>query len=178
MVQFTSLDPIAEARAQVKLRYSRARPVRASMKPLGLMAERVGRKAGTAKLPPLKQIQINWRQIVGEQIWRWCQPEKITSTKDGRILTLTVHSHAKLILQHQTETMRQRISVAAGGDIIQIKLVVGTIERTGPSEFRRPSRPLTQAEKAEVAAHADPIDNPRLRAAIVALGEAVLSATK
>ena len=50
MVQFTSLDPIAEARAQVKLRYSRARPVRAPMKPLGLMAERVGRKAGTAKL--------------------------------------------------------------------------------------------------------------------------------
>ena len=54
----------------------------------------------------------------------------------------------------------------------------GQVRRTGPSEFRRRYRTLTPAEKAEVAGHADPIDNPRLRAAIVALGEAVLSATE
>lgn len=178
MVQFTSLDPIAEARAQVKLRYSRARPVRAPMKPLGLMAERVGRKAGTAKLPPLKQIQINWRQIVGEQIWRWCQPEKITASKEGRILTLMVVPQAAPMIQHQSEIIRQRVSVAAGGDITSIRILQGQVRRTGPSEFRRRSRALTQAEKAEVAAHAEPIGNPRLRAAIVALGEAVLSATE
>jgi hypothetical protein len=178
MVQFTSLDPIAEARAQVKLRYSRARPVRAPMKPLGLMAERVGRKAGTAKLPPLKQMQINWRQIVGEQIWRWSQPEKITASKEGRVLTLMVLPQAAPMIQHQSEIIRQRVSVAAGGDITSIRIIQGQIRRTGPGEFRRRSRTLTPAEKAEVAAHAFPIENPRLRAAIVALGEAVLSATE
>lgn len=178
MVQFTSLDPIAEARAQVKLRYSRARPVRAPMKQLGVMADRVGRKAGTAKLPPLKQMQLNWRQIVGEQIWRWSQPEKISASKDGRVLTLTVLPQAAPMIQHQSEIIRQRVSIAAGGDITSIRIIQGQIRRTGPAEYKRRWRPLSPAEKAEVAAHADPIDNPRLRAAIVALGEAVLSATE
>lgn len=178
MVRFTSLDPIAEARAQVKLRYSRARPVRAPMKPLGLTAQRVGRKAGTAKLPPLKQLQLNWREIVGEKLWRWCHPEKISGTKDGRILTLMVPSQAATLIQHQSEIIRQRVSVAAGGDITGIRIVHGPVRRSGPGEYQRRWRNLSTTEKAEIAAHAGPIDNPRLRAAIVALGEAVLSATQ
>lgn len=178
MVSFTNLDPIAEARAQVKLRYSRARPVRAPMKPLGLAAQRVGRKVGTAKLPPLKQLQLNWREIAGEQIWRFSQPEKISASKDGRILTLTVLPQAAPLIQHQSEVIRQRVSVAAGGDITGIRIVQGPVRRTGPAEYRRRWRDLSRAEKAEIAASAAPIDNPRLRAAIVALGEAVLSATE
>lgn len=178
MVRFTSLDPIAEARAQVKLRYSRARPVRAPMKPVGLMAERVGRKAGTAKLPPLKQMQLNWRAIVGEQLWRWCQPEKISAGKDGRILMLTVLPQAAPLIQHQSEVIRQRVSVALGGDITSIRIIQGVVRRTGPSEYRRNTRPLTSAERAVIAEKAATVENLRLRAAIVALGEAVLSATE
>lgn len=177
MVRFTSLDPIAEARARVKLRYSRARPVRAPMKSIGLTAQRVGRKAGTAKLPPLKHMQLNWREIVGEQLWRWCHPEKISSSKDGRTLTLTVVPQAAPMVQHQSETIRQRVSIAAGGDITTIRLVQGPIKRTGPSEYRRQSRALSPAEQAGLAEKAESVENPRLRAAIVALGEAVLSAT-
>jgi len=176
MVMMSNLDPIAEARARVKLRYARARPVRAPMKPLGLTAQRVGRKAGTAKLPPLKYLQINWRQIVGEQLWRWCQPEKITSSKDGRILTLTVLPQAAPLIQHQSETIRQRVSVAAGGDITGIRIIQGQVRRTGPAEYQRRWRKLTTGETALITSKAERVDNPRLRAAIVALGEAVLSA--
>ncbi|MFN4023620.1 MAG: DUF721 domain-containing protein [Hyphomonas sp.] len=178
MVRFSSLDPIAEARAQVKLRYSRARPVRAPMKPIGMMADRVGRKAGTAKLPPLKQMQLNWRAIVGEQLWRWCQPEKISTAKDGRILTLIVLPQAAPLIQHQSEVIRQRVSVALGGDITAIRIIQGVVRRSGPSEFRRRTRPLTSAEQALIAEKAETVENLRLRAAIVALGEAVLSATE
>ena len=178
MVRFTSLDPIAEARAQVKLRYSRARPVRAPMKTLGLAAQRVGRKAGTAKLAPLKQLQVNWREIVGEKLWRWCHPEKITASKDGRILTLTVLPQAAPLIQHQSEIIRQRVSVAAGGNITGIRIVQGPVRRSGPGEYQRRWRNLTPAEKADIAARAESADNLRLRAAIVALGEAVLSATE
>lgn len=178
MVQFSSLDPIAEARALVKLRYARARPVRAPMKTLGLSAARVGRKAGSAKLTPLKQLQINWREIVGEQLWRWCHPEKISASRDGRVLTLKVVPQAAPMVQHQSELIRQRVSVAAGGDVTSIRIIQGPIRRTGPSEYRRQYRSLTSSEKAEVAARAESVENPRLRAAIVALGEAVLSATE
>jgi len=178
MVKMSNLDPIAEARARVKLRYSRARPVRAPMKALGLAAERVGRKAGSARLPPLKYLQINWRQIAGEQIWRWSQPEKISASKDGRILTLTVLPQAAPMIQHQSEIIRQRVSVAAGGDIAGIRIVQGQVRRTGPGEYQRRWRALSSQEKAVIAEKAQPIENPRLRAAIVALGEAVLSATE
>lgn len=178
MVTMSNLDPIAEARARVKLRYSRAKPLRAPMKPLGLTAERVGRKAGSAKLPPLKQLQIHWRQIVGEQLWRWCQPEKISASKDGRILTLTVLPQAAPLVQHQAEVIRQRVSVSAGGDITGIRIVQGQVRRSGPGEYQRRWRTLTADEKARIKAKADAIEDPRLRAAIVALGEAVLSAAE
>lgn len=177
MVQRSTLDPLEEARALVKLRYSRARAVRASMKQLGLTADRVSRKAGSAKLPPLKLLQARWRQIAGDQIWRYSQPEKLTSTKDGRVLTLKVIPQAAPLVQHQSETLRQRISVAAGGDITAIRIVQGPIQRGAETiAWRRPPRALTADEKAVIDSKAAPIENPRLRAAIVALGKAVLSA--
>ncbi|MFN7055289.1 DUF721 domain-containing protein [Hyphomonas sp.] len=172
------MDPIAEAQARVKLRYSRAKPVRMPARSLSLSAERVTRKAGSVRLAPLKYLQIHWRQIAGEQIWRWSQPEKITASKDGRVLTLTVLPQAAPLIQHQSETIRQRISVAAGGDITRIRIVQGTVRRTGPGEFQRRARSLTAAETAHIAEKAAPVADLRLRAAIVALGEAVLSATE
>lgn len=177
MVQRSTLDPLEEARALVKLRYSRARAARIPMKPVGLSADRVSRKAGSAKLPPLKLLQARWRQIAGDQIWRFSHPEKLSSNKDGRILTLRVIPQAAPLVQHQSETLRQRISVAAGGDITGIRIVQGPIQRGAETiAYNRPPRALSADEKAVIKSKADPIENPRLRAAIVALGKAVLSA--
>jgi hypothetical protein len=175
MVKMSNTDPVAEAQARVKLRYARARPVRMPARSLSLSAERVTRKAGSARLAPLKYLQVYWRQIVGEQIWRWSQPEKITASKNGRVLTLTVLAQAAPLIQHQSEVIRQRISVAAGGDITRIVIVQGTVRRTGPGEYQHRRRSLSAAEAALIAAKAAPVSDPRLRAAIVALGEAVLS---
>lgn len=177
MVQRSSLDPLEEARALVKLRYTRARAQRAPMKAIGLSADRVSRKAGTAKLPALKLLQARWRQIAGDQLWRYCHPDKLSSTKDGRILTLKVVPQAAPIVQHQSETLRQRVSVATGGDLTAIRIVQGPIQRGAETlAWKRPPRPLTPDENAAIEGKAKPIENPRLRAAIVALGKAVLSA--
>jgi hypothetical protein len=177
MVQRSTLDPIEEARALVKLRYSRARALRPPMKPLALSADRITRKTGGAKLPPLKLLQARWREIAGDQIYRFSHPEKLTSSKDGRILTLKVVPQAAPLIQHQSETIRQRVSVAAGGDITGIRIVQGPISRGAETVAYRPkSRPLTPAEAESLEAQAKRIENPRLRAAIVALGKAVLSA--
>jgi hypothetical protein len=177
MVQRSTLDPLEEARALVKLRYTRARTLRAPMKAVGLAADRVGRKAGTAKLPPLKVLQARWRQIAGDQIWKYSHPEKLSSTKDGRILTLRVVPQAAPLIQHQTELLRQRVSVAAGGDITGVRIIQGPIRRGAETiAWRPPPRPLTDAEKNTIESKAGAIEDPRLRAAIVALGKAVLSA--
>jgi hypothetical protein len=177
MVQRSTLDPIEEARALVKLRYTRARALRAPMKAIGIPADRVGRKVGSGKLPPLKLLQARWREIAGDQIWRFSQPEKISSSGDGRVLTLRVVPQAAPLVQHQSETIRQRVSVAAGGDITGIRIVQGPVARGADTVVYRPrSRPLTPEEVASVESGASKIENTRLRAAIVALGKAVLSA--
>jgi hypothetical protein len=177
MVTRSTLDPLEEARALVKLRYTRARAVKPSMKAVGISADRIQRKSGAAMLPPLKLLQARWKEIAGEQIYKFSHPEKISATKDGRILTLRVVPQAAPLVQHQSETIRQRVSVAAGGDITAIRIVQGPISRGAETVTYRPrARPLTPEEAAIVENGASRIDNPRLRAAIVALGKAVLSA--
>lgn len=177
MVKRSTLDPLEEARALVKLRYSRARALRAPMKTLAVTADRVGRKSGAAKLPPLKLLQARWREIAGEQLYRFSQPEKLSSSKDGRILTLRVVPQAAPLVQHQSETIRQRVSVSAGGDITGIRIVQGPISRGAETiTYRRKSRDLTHAEAQTLESGASRIENTRLRAAFVALGKAVLSA--
>ena len=89
---------------------------------IGLAAERLGRKVGAKKLPAVQVLQRRWREIVGEKLYPFCRPEKITGGKDGRVLTLRVIPQAAPIVQHQVETIRQRVSVSAGGDIIAIKI--------------------------------------------------------
>lgn len=177
MVQRSSLDPLEEARALVKLRYSRARALKPPMKTLAVTADRINRKSGAAKLPPLKLLQARWREIAGEQLFRYSHPEKITTSKDGRILTLRVVPQAAPIVAHQSETLRQRVSVAAGGDITGVRIVQGPISRGAETVTYRPrSRPLTPTEAEALEKQAQRVENPRLRAAIVALGKAVLSA--
>ncbi len=177
MVKRSTLDPLEEARALVKLRYSRARALRPPMKALALAADRVGRKSGAAKLPPLKLLQARWREIAGEQLYRFCHPEKLSSSKDGRILTLRVIPQAAPLVQHQSETIRQRVSVSAGGDIAGIRIVQGTISRGAETiTYRRKTRALTPPEAERLESGASRIENARLRAAFVALGKAVLSA--
>lgn len=177
MVNRSTLDPLEEARALVKLRYTRTRSLKPPMKAIGLSADRIQRKAGAGKLPPLKLLQARWREIVGHQIYRFSQPEKISANRDGRILTLRVLPQAAPLVQHQCETIRQRVSVAAGGDITAIRIVQGPIVRGAETVTYRPrARPLTPEETALLEAGAGRITDPRLRAAIVALGKAVLSA--
>jgi len=177
MVTKSTLDPLEEARALVKLRYSRARALRPPMKAVAISADRVSRKSGAAKLPPLKLLQARWREIAGEQLYKFSHPEKISASKDGRILTLRVIPQAAPLVQHQSETIRQRVSVAAGGDITAIRIVQGTIQRGAETLAYRPrARQLTPEEAVMLDAGARQIENPRLRAAIVALGKAVLTA--
>lgn len=177
MVTRSTLDPLEEARALVKLRYTRARALRPPMKQVAISADRVSRKSGAAKLPPLKLLQARWKEIAGDQLYKFSHPEKISASKDGRILTLRVVPQAAPLVQHQSETIRQRVSVAAGGDITAIRIVQGPISRGAETVSWRPkARPLTPDEAALVDSSAREIENPRLRAAIVALGKAVLTA--
>jgi hypothetical protein len=146
------------------------------MPQIGLAAERLGRKAGAKKLPAVQVLQRRWREIAGDKLYQFCRPEKITGGKDGRVLTLKVIPQAAPMVQHQVETIRQRVSVAAGGDIVSIRLVQGALTSSQPAPARRKARSLTAAERKALEAESARIEDAGLRAAIVALGTAVLTA--
>jgi|GEM_PF-229879 len=175
MVKRSSLDPLEEARARVKLRYAKAKPVHPGPGTLGKAAMRLTRNKLPNKAPTLSRLKVQWTEIVGEQLARLCRPEKLTPAKGGRRLTLTVIPAAAGLVQHQSEIIRQRVSVAAGGDITAIKLIQGHF---GASPTLKPNKstPLTPEQREALLQSAQQIDDEKLRAALVALGEAVLSA--
>ena len=175
MVKRSSLDPLEEARARVKLRYAKAKPVHPGPGTIGKAAMRLARKKMPTKAPTLSRLKVQWKEIVGEQLARLCRPEKLTPAKGGRRLTLTVIPAAAGLVQHQSEIIRQRVSVAAGGDITAIKLLHGHFGPP-PKPAARQQIPLTADQREALLASAQTIDDEKLRAAIVALGEAVLTA--
>ena len=175
MVKRASLDPLEEARARVKLRYTKAKPVHPGPKTIGMAAMRRARKKLPQKAATLSRLKVNWKDIVGEQLARLCRPEKLTPAKGGRRLTLMVVPAAAGLVQHQSEIIRQRVSVAAGGDITAIKILQGHLGSAPKQAISKPV-PLTPEQKDALIASAKTIDDEKLRAAIVALGEAVLTA--
>ena len=160
----------------MRLRYMRGRAARPPMAQIGLAAERLARKSGGAKMPAIQMLKSRWREIVGDQLWKFCRPERLSGSKDGRVLTLRVLTQAAPIVEHQSETIRQRVSVAAGGDITRIRLVHGNLTSGETPKARRRPRPLTPRERADLEASTASIKDDRLRAAIVALGTAMLTA--
>ena len=142
---------------------------------IGTAAMRLTRKALPKKGATLSRLRVQWPDIVGEQLARLCRPEKLTPAKGGRRLTLTVIPAAAGLVQHQSEMIRQRVSVAAGGDITAIKILQGHFGGSPPIKKAAPT-PLTPEQREALLASAQNIEDAKLRAAIVALGEAVLTA--
>jgi hypothetical protein len=179
MVTRSTLDPVAEARARVRLKYNRARRAHPGAPAIGLIAERISRKKVSGKMPAIQMLRQRWEDIVGAKLYRYCRPEKITGTKGNRTLVLTVLPAAAPIVQHQVHTIRERVSVAAGGDVTKIKIIQGPLG-SGKSAIlpRKKPRPLGLEDQQKLESDSENIADPALRAAIVALGTAVLTATQ
>lgn len=175
MVKRSSLDPLEEARARVKLRYAKAKPVHPGPGTIGKAAMRLTRKALPKTGATLSRLKVQWSDIVGEQLARLCRPEKLTPAKGGRRLTLMVIPAAAGLVQHQSEMIRQRVSMAAGGDITAIKILQGHFGAPATRPTTR-SIPLTPEQRDALIASAQTIEDEKLRTALVALGEAVLTA--
>lgn len=177
-MKISSLDPVAEARARVALRYRRARPQSKGAPTLGQAAAKFARKALPEPRTAIDKLRARWREIVGENIAKYCEPEKITSSKDGKVLTVRVVPQAAPLIQHRSGEIRQRVSVAAGGDIARLKLVQGLL--SGQPNLKPASAPRALSTDELTALERDTagIHDPRLRAAIVSLGTTMLSAKR
>ncbi|MEM1150347.1 MAG: DciA family protein [Pseudomonadota bacterium] len=177
MVKLLDTDPIAEARARVALRYQRAKPMHKGAPTLGQAAAKFARKSLPEPGAGLARLKAQWTEIVGEDLARYCAPEKLTGKKTDRILTLRVIPQAAPIVQHQGEQIRSRLKTAVGGHVAQIKIVQGALPGApAPKPTKLHPRTLTMTELSALERAAAEIQCPRLRAATVSLGKAMVSA--
>ncbi|WP_158085529.1 DUF721 domain-containing protein [Henriciella aquimarina] len=180
MVTRSSLDPLEEARARVALRYQRARPVRPLPNSFGAAAMKLARKKLPEKGPAIGRLKLLWADIVGEQLAKVCEPDKIGASGKGkgRVLTLKCIPAAATMVQHQSETIRQRVSVSLGGDIREVRLKQGPLTRGGQPAPPRRRRPLSAEEREQLQHSVSGIEDSELKKAVLALGEAVLTRTE
>ncbi|MEM9740436.1 MAG: DciA family protein [Pseudomonadota bacterium] len=177
MVKLLANDPIAEARARVALRYRRAKPIHRGAPTLGQAAAKFARRSLPEPGAGLARLKAQWRDVVGEDLAKYCAPEKLSGKKTERVLTLRVIPQAAPIIQHQAEQIRSRLKTAAGGHVAKLKIVQGPLPGTPaskPADVRR--RTITPTELSALERAVAEIDCPRLRAATISLGKAMVSA--
>ena len=166
-----------EAFARVRLRHSRAKPAHPGMAQasIGRAANRLVRKKVKGKGSAVSKLRDEWAEIAGPQLAKLSRPIKITGGREGRILKLSVVRAAAALIEHSLEQIRQRASVASGGDIYKVVIedhMLGV--KPGQGELALPAKPLSPEELAELEASVAGIDDPALKQAIVSLGHAVL----
>ncbi|RIJ32929.1 DUF721 domain-containing protein [Henriciella mobilis] len=177
MVARSSLDPLEEARARIALRYQRGKRADALPDSFGKLALQIARKKVPDKGPAIGRLKLLWPEIVGEQLAKVCEPEKIGASGKGkgRVLSVKCIPAASTMVQHQSETIRQRVAASLGGDIREVRITQGPLTRGGMPAARKRKRPLSADERKFLDESVASIEDPALRKAILALGEAVLT---
>ena len=125
-------------------------------------------------------IATKWPEIVGDNIARHSQPEKIVFSRDGATggtLHLKIDSGAFATeLQHLEPQIVERINTFFGyRAVVRIKLIQGPLPQTGRTyadEHPEPA-PLSEAEIQELAGTVATVDDPELQEALERLGEKI-----
>lgn len=164
--------PDLEARASALLEARRGRAAIKAPPQAGAVAARILKPLIPAGSKSLAEIKRQWPEIVGEKLAALTAPDKLTKGPDGAVLTLTVAGSAAPFVQHQTPLIMERLKLA-GAAVIAVTMKQGAL----PAKQKPNVRPLTvplsaEAEKALKSA-LEPIDDDRLKAALLRLGRAV-----
>ncbi len=177
-----ALDPFAaaveEAEARVRLRHNRGRRMSPAGRAIAGPLRKIVQKLPAPKGAPLLVLKSRWRDIVGDQLFKVCRPEKLTRSKTGRTLTLIVIPAAAPLVQHQAEIIRQRVTASAGGHVDQIRIQQGALHAPKKSASAPKSAALSAEDLAMITRASAGIEHVKLRDAIEALGRAMLSTSK
>lgn len=124
-------------------------------------------------------IVTKWPEIVGQDMARHTQPEKIVFSKDGvsgGALHLKCDSGALATeLQHLEPQILERINTFFGYKaVVRLKLIQGPLPEGHGGTPGMPARPLSPNEAKALAGSVAGVDDPELRAALERLGRSVL----
>ena len=171
--------PTAQEAAEILSR-RRSRPPRRSAPPAGkalapvlkALEERFGQGPG--------QLQLKWKEIVGETLARHTEPVKLTRARGNApgVLELRVAGPAAAIVQHQAPEILSRVALILGeGSVGKLRIIQGAVRaRPGRAQAprRRPKGPLDAAAEQTLAeGMAEQPEGP-LRDALIRLGRETL----
>ena len=124
-------------------------------------------------------IVTKWPDIVGPDMARHTQPEKIVFSRDG-VSGGTVHLRCDsgalaTELQHLEPQILERINTFFGYKaVVRIKLIQGPLPRAKSAPVAKPPQPLSREEAQALAGQVAGVDDPELREALERLGQSVL----
>lgn len=123
-------------------------------------------------------LETRWREIVGEQTAKRCEPVKVIKGRNGAPSTLEIRvsGPAASLIQHQAQDILARVNLFLGAEAVgRLRIVQGPLRTPAAAPLgRRRAAPLDAAAEAELAKGlADAPDGP-LKSALLALGRGVL----
>ncbi len=131
------------------------------------------------------QIVTGWPDIVGAEMARHTQPEKIVFSRDGvsgGTLHLKTDSGALAMeLQHIEPQVIERINTFFGyRAVVRIKLLQGPLphRNRGDAKDKTQPRPLSPAEARELSQTVACVDDPELQEALERLGQSIVGRNK
>lgn len=125
-------------------------------------------------------LEARWPEIVGEPLARVSQPQKLTRGRGSQpgTLEIRVAGPAAAFVQHQSEDILKRVNLFLGeGAVGRLRIAQGPVKpRALPARPapRRVPTPLDAAADEALAKSVEAAPSPRLKAALMSLGRAVL----
>lgn len=126
------------------------------------------------------QLQMRWKEIVGETLARHTEPVKLVKGRGNApgVLELRVAGPAAAIVQHQAPEILQRVSLLLGeGSIGKLRIIQGPVRAHAgkPQAKRRRMRgPLDAAAEKALAEGLEKQPDGPLKQALTTLGREIL----
>jgi hypothetical protein len=129
-------------------------------------------------------LKARWREIVGEDLARRTEPNRLIKSRlgDGSTLELRVEGPSAAIIQHRGADVLARVNLFLGaGTVARLRIVQGPlrgrVRRGAPAASpapRRPTGPLDAAAEQALAADLAGFADGPLKAALTRLGREVM----
>lgn len=176
-------DPRPHWREKLEEEAARARLAARRAIPQSRGAPRVSQVVMRALGPVLRQagpapdsLQGRWREIVGERIAEITTPIRVSPGRNGATLHLSAPSSAAPILQHAAEHILERVNIATGAKVTQLKIIHGkAAPKVKPAA---PQATLSPLQRAELVRELSGLQSAPLRDAFASLGEAIRTRQK
>jgi len=126
-------------------------------------------------------LVAEWETIVGERLAASSFPERVSyppkQSRDGTLHLRVASGSLAMELQHLEPQLIEKINGYLGYDAIaHVRLIQGPIPQAQrPAARPLPPRPLSEEEEAVLARRIAGVGDPELRAALAALGRAVMT---